>query len=351
MEISRRMSHPAAQLEFFLSGPNRSLVPTPAALTPPQELALADLAPLTPARTAATVANALSIVRSLCRFHEIPFRVGLTILDHESPGEADSLVRGFRHSDGVMQTISGARAQTIPRIPRPLALTLLGRPLDSSTPAQDLSRELAGQFRSRLAVQISTGIQELQNALRLCSGYVALSFVAYNAGLGSAAHIATRGRATRRPTGTTEVAWENMCNFGATLLHQRPSEVNVEPGVWRCDRNIPTWYREIRVRDRNSGLLLIAYQYLRSIRRCARRQQPTEPCNAESHGQRRPGSGEIRCDVSRAGALDKLYNPRLLRPAIFQAVQGELGSVTDDGLPIRVTTGGLVKMSPSFAPK
>jgi outer membrane protein OmpA-like peptidoglycan-associated protein len=76
-----------------------------------QLVALGLLSPFTPRTTARTVANALAIMRNICRFHGIPLRVGFTILDHEC--HARGLDRGFRHPDGVMQTIAGTRAANI----------------------------------------------------------------------------------------------------------------------------------------------------------------------------------------------------------------------------------------------
>ena len=82
--------------------------------------------------------------------------------------------------------------------------------------------------------QIATGVRELAEGLRVCSGYVALALIAYNAGQGNAAYIATQGKAQRRPAGSDAATWETMCRLGSAMLHQAPTAVNVEPGRWRC---------------------------------------------------------------------------------------------------------------------
>jgi hypothetical protein len=207
-------------------------------------------------------------------------------------------------------------------------------------------------FRLNLAVQITAGVQELVQGLRAFSGYVSLAFIAYNAGAGSAAHIATLGRANHRPAGTTDDQWENMCRFGAYLLHQPPTTLRVETGRWQCDRNIPAWFKVVPVRDPQTNLLLISFQYLRSVRECIHPHRPTTPCNATTHGTRQDGSGSIVCQNSRNGVLDKFYNPILLRPSFFKAVQNELPQIAEDNLPLRVLPNGrLVKVQPgSSAP-
>ncbi len=71
------------------------------------------------------------------------------------------------------------------------------------------------------------------------NGYVALAFQAYNAGAGWAYYTATLGRSKKKPRGLGPQEWEDMCRFGASLLHQSPSKVRVAQGVWQCDANIP----------------------------------------------------------------------------------------------------------------
>jgi hypothetical protein len=160
--------------------------------------------------------------------------VGYTILAHEGG------VGLFKHRDGVMQTIESSRKDNIPRIPRELKLTLLGLPLTDATSDRTLTSRLQQEFHSRLAVQIATGIQELTENLQRFSCYVALAFVAYNAGPGRAAHVATQGRDNKRPRRVSAQQWEEMCRLGAALLHQPPIAVRVEGTQWRCDVNIPT---------------------------------------------------------------------------------------------------------------
>jgi hypothetical protein len=299
-----------------------------------------DLAALASPAIQPTAANIVAIMRAISRLHNIPFALGLTVLDHECPGD---LARGFRHSDGLMQTIRSARTSIMPRIPRPLARLLLGLPLDARVDDGELNRRLHAEFSRRVAVQIAAGVQEIVEGLRAFNGYVAPALIAYNAGKGNAAYIVTQGRAKRRPAGTSDASWDSMCRLGAAMLHQPPSVVNVAPGRWRCDMNIPAWHREFQIRDKPTGLLLIAYQYLRSVPACIREQRPLEACTAATHTQRREGSGKEKCTATRAGVLDKLYEPRRLRRALFDAAGGALSSITDDARPLRVEAGQFVK--------
>jgi hypothetical protein len=319
--------------------PRRAI--NPASVSLYKQRALAALQPLTARSTTVDLPTALAIMRYICRFHLVPLRLGWTILEHECSG---NLGKCFRHRDGVMQTISTARASVIPRMPRALKLTLVGLSLSDPISNVNLDRRVLAEFSRRLAVQIATGVQELKEGLDRFSGYVALAFVAYNAGAGSATHIVTRGKAKTRPRGINNFTWANMCRMAAAMLHQLPAAVRVEQGVWRCDKNIPAWFREIRVRDPRTNLLLIAYQYLRSVRECILKNKPAVPCNAASHGVRQPGTGSLNCGNSRAGALDKLYNPTLLRPSFFNAAQGLLPSIQQDTVPLKVLSNGqLVK--------
>lgn len=315
-------------------------------LTTAQQQALAALTPLAAPTTAPTAANVVAIMRAVCDFHGLPFALGLTILDHESPSP---LQRGFSHGDGVMQTIASARASIIPRIPRPLARVLLGLPAGNAAQDATLTTRLNQEFHRRLAVQIAAGVQEYVEGLRAFNGYVALGFIAYNAGKGSAAHIATGGQHQRRPAGISDARWETMCHLGAARLHQSPSAVDIQQARWRCDKNIPAWWREIQVRDRSSRLLLISYQYLRSIRACIPRNRPTVACTAANHGQRQAGTGTLKCEMTRKGVLDKLYDPRLLRRELFTAASAHLTAIQDDMRPLKVTGGRIVKMPPPAA--
>ena len=320
------------------SAPARlSRQPTTAGTAP----AAVDLAALASAATKPTAANVVAIMRAICRMHNIPFALGLTVLDHECDGP---LAQGFRHPDGLMQTTRPARASTIPRIPRPLAKLLLELPPGAPVDDAELNRRLHAEFSRRVAVQIATGVQELAEGLRVCSGYVALALIAYNAGQGNAAYIATQGKAQRRPAGSDAATWETMCRLGSAILQQAPKAVNVEPGRWRCDMNIPAWYREFRVRDRPTGLLLISYQYLRSVPACIREQKPTDACTAANHKERRDGSGPMKCQPTRAGVLDKLYEPRRLRRALYDAAAGALPAIVQDSRPLKIEAGQFVKM-------
>lgn len=313
-----------------------------------RQAALAVLSTLVAASTAATVDNALKIVKLICLFGEIPWRLGYTILAHEGG------VRLFRDADGVMQTVRDARKQVIPSIPRVLKLVLLGLPLTDSTRDSILTKGLHQEFSRRLAVQIATGIQELKNNLDACSGYVALAYVGYNAGTGNARYIATLGRSKTRPSRITAVQWEEMCRFGSSLLHQRPGNgpgtVEVKQGWWQCDKNLNSnrgdWFRAYSVRDRQSQLALIAYQYLRSINACILKQRPNATCSTSNHKARQLGSGQLQCRNTRAGALDKLYSPsNFLDSNYYNAALAELTAITDDNLPLKVYNGHLVKVT------
>ena len=112
--------------------------------------AAVDLAALTSAATKPTAANVVAIMRAICRMHNIPFALGLTVLDHECDGP---LAQGFRHPDGLMQTTRPARASTIPRIPRPLAKLLLKLPPGAPVDDAELNRRLHAEFSRRVAVQ------------------------------------------------------------------------------------------------------------------------------------------------------------------------------------------------------
>lgn len=300
---------------------------------------LAALAPHIAANTQPTIRNALTIVKAISRYHGIPWRVAYTVLQHEGG------VRLFSHHDGVMQTTRSARDATIPRIPGPLKLTLLGLRQTDTTSDANLTRAIHREFPRRLAVQIATGIQELKANLDRFNGYVALAYQAYNAGPGWAYYTVTQGKNKSRPAGVDATLWESMCRFGAALLHQMPNEVQIDMGVWQCDANIPTWSSHIPVRDRRSRLSLIAYKYLRSITERIHSQKPTTPCTSAVHGaqHRRAGTGPIVTRTTREGALDKLYDARKLG-RYYAVASSELPAIAADNLPLKVLNGRLVKM-------
>ena len=322
--------------------PQAGPAPGPAGSTP----ALAALGPLVGRATQPTVANAVAILRPLADFWGIPLQLPFTILQHEGG------VRLFKHHDGVMQTIAAARKTVIPRLPRPLKLVLLGRPASDTTPDNALDQALHQEFSRSLAVQIAAGTQELVGNLQRFCGYPALAFVGYNAGPGSAYWVATGRSPTARPRPTGE-DWERACRVGATLLHQPPNAVDVPQGVWQCDANLAVagkpgtgWYRKFAVRDRRTGRLLIAYQYLRSIRSCIRHQRPGIPCGWSNHKGRQEGSGRLDCEPTRLGALDKLYDPARFPSPYREVAQAEFRPLTDDGAPLRVVGGQLTKVAP-----
>ena len=284
-----------------------------------------------------TAANALAILRSICSYYGIPWRVAYTLLQHEGG------IRLFTHHDGVMQTTLGARNAIIPLIPRVLKLGLLGRSLaDITTSERDLTAAIKSEFPRSLPIQIAVGVQELMTNLERFNGYVALAYQAYNAGSGWAYYTVTAGARKTRPANVTAAQWEDMCRIGAAILHQSPSSVRINDGVWQCDANIPTWFSHVAVFDRQSGLQLIAYKYLRSISQRIRGQRPATPCTQAVHKQRQPGTGQFVTSQTRDGSLDKLYQPNKLGQAYAQAAQ--LGPITDDGLPLKVELGRLVKM-------
>jgi len=285
-----------------------------------------------------TVEDALAITRLISAYHNIPWKVCFTVLNHEG----GVLKRG--HPDGAMQTTKGVRKQMIPRIPGALKLVLLG--LQANAPSDDtnLTQRITALFRDRLAIQIATGIQELKENLKRFNGYVALALQAYNAGAGWAYYTVTRGQAKSRPPGVTDSEWENMCRFGAAILHQSQDQLRIERGVWQCDKNIPAWSSHIPIYDRHSGLQLIAFKYLRRITERIAKQKPAlSACTASSHKRREPGSGPIVTKPTRPGTLDKLYNPRLLGSLYYQAASSDLIAIKDDGLPLKATNGRLIK--------
>ncbi len=310
---------------------------------------LSALRPFASAETQPTIDNTVAIMKAISRYHGLPWRIGYTILQHE--GGVRLFVR--RHPDGVMQTTSGARHSTIPRIPRDLKLTLIGRSPSDPIGEVELNRMLHGKFRRSLSVQIATGVQELQTNLLRFSGYVALAFVAYNAGAGWAYFVATQGRSKRRPGPVSVQQWENMCRFGAALYHQPQEGLRIEEGSWQCDANIPAWFGHIPVFDRQSGLQLITFKYLRRIRECIRGPKPSvASCTRATHGRRgrRRGTGPIVCTLTRPGALDKLYDPRLLGSPYYEAVRTELLPIPMDPLPLKVVGEQLRKMPLASTP-
>jgi hypothetical protein len=319
----------------------------PAPAPPQPHPAIAALC-LSHPRTQATVDNALAIVRLISRFHGIPWRLPFVVLEHEGG------VRLFTHNDGVMQTIDTAKEATIRAMPRELKLGIVGRAHNDAIAIAALNTEVRQQFPSRLAVQIACGIQEIKTGLDRFAGYVALALIAYNAGVGSAARVVTRGAATARPPNTTDAQWEEMCRTAATLYHQFPGDVRIANGQWQCDANIPTWFRNFPVFDRPSGLQLIAYQYLRQINTCIRVTPPTIPCVRAVHGQRQDGTGALACSLTRFGALDKLYHPARLsapyRDALMAVLGPVLGPISDDRLPIQVQNGRMIKLAIGAGP-
>jgi D-alanyl-D-alanine dipeptidase len=331
------LSHSASAAPAPAPAPAASV----AASSPP---GLSALAAFIAPETAPSVQNALNIMKIICGFRQMPWRLGYTILEHEGG------VRLFRkHGDGVMQTTRSAREATIPRIPRELKLALIGPSLSSAASDSDLNRALQQEFGRRLAVQIATGVEELKTNLDRFNSYVALSFIAYNTGPGWAYYMATRGKQKSLPGNLTPEAWENMCRFGASLLHILPDQVRVSPGVWQCDVNIPAWFAHFGVFDPQSGMQLIGYKYLRSFRGQIRKTPPAKSeCTAATHGSkfRREGSGPLAAITTRAGALDKLYNPSLLGADYYAAARNELPAISADNQPLKAFGEQLVKVPP-----
>jgi hypothetical protein len=123
----------------------------------------------------------------------------------------------------------------------------------------------------------------------------------------------------------------------------------VGTGLWLCDPNLRTgkWIPRYasNVFDKQSGIRLPGYQYLRSVRGCAPAQGPNSPCDfSVAKNQRvQSGTGNLVCKVTRDGALDKLYDPKKLGRAYYEAVKNELSTIPEDGLPLKVLNGRLVK--------
>jgi hypothetical protein len=131
--------------------------------------ALDALRPLVGRSTAATVPNAMAILRALCAYWGIPLQLPFTLLEHEGG------LQLFQDHDGVMQTTASARASVIPILPRPLKLVLLGRPAGDATADDRLAQALQSEFPHSLAVQIAAGTQgvglqpiEVQRVRRPC---------------------------------------------------------------------------------------------------------------------------------------------------------------------------------------
>lgn len=307
---------------------------------PPAAGPLAPIARLTAPHTAATEANAFTIVRALSAFHNIPCIVPYVVLEHEGG------VALINHNDGVMQTIAGARTSTAPRIPRAVKLAVLGRPPADPITNAALDAAVLAAFPGRLAVQIAFGVQELMSNLGAVNNFLALALIGYNAGTGNAIRAATNGASMTKPPHLTAVQWERRCQFGASLYHRFPASLTIGTGLWQCDRNMGPhgWFKSIPVQV-PGGIQLVAYQYLRSIRECVRKNRPTLPCDAAHHGasHRQAGTGPIECKTSRPGALDKIYDPCLLPVAYRKAATPFLKAIVEDEQPIKCDGPNLVK--------
>jgi hypothetical protein len=331
----------------------------PAGLSEDQLAVLHVLSPLTGRRIAPTEVNAVRILKLICLFFSIPWRVGLVVLVRE--GGLRTFHSRSNH-DGAMQTLLATRTEAIRVMPRALMLTLVGLPAGETIGIEDLRRRVLAEFPNRLAVQIAAGVQVLAGLFQLFSQYVTLGLIGFNGGPGAPGRVATLGRARRRPAGTSDDLWENMCRFGASLLHQpvgtTPDSVSVEPGVWKCDSNLDRvtnrgWFRKFRVRDRRLrepkapaiGLELPSYHYLRRLTGCIRSVQPTGPCTAGVQGTEQPGSGRTLCSLDpNHGTLDMVYSPTLIPPAFRSAAGLPFPPIPDRGLPIKIQRGELVSL-------
>jgi hypothetical protein len=329
----------------------RPLLAAPPTPSPPasDEDALAEIRRLTSVGGEPTVADAVALLQPLATVLGIPWPLAFIVLEHEGG------VRLFHHHDGVMQTIASARDTIVPLLPRALKLALLGMPATDPTTDAALNAAIHREFPRRLAIQLATGTMELARGINRFNGYVALALVAYNAGTGSAYRVAT-GQAPPSGAWPSGDEWERYCRQGASLLHQRPPAVLVADGVWQCDQNLADaskpgsgWFRKFEVRDGRTRRLLIAYQYLRGVDACIREGRPTVPCSAANHAQRMPGTGERRCSRTRDGSLDKLYDAAKLGPS-YRAAAAGFPVLTDDGAPVRVVGGVLVKLPAELPP-
>jgi len=120
--------------------------------------------------------------------------------------------------------------------------------------------------------------------------------------------------------------------------------------VWQCDSNMPGWFKKFSVKDRASGLTIVAYQYLRSIRACIRANRPNLPCDAAHHHLREEGTGELECNNTRAGVLDKLYAPATKLGSAYRGAAADFPRLTDDGQPLKISGENLVAVAPATAP-
>lgn len=334
-------------LALMASSSQAPAMPTASRGIDERPVELASLRSFISASTAPTEENALSITKIICGYHNIPWRIGYIILEHEGG------VWNFKkkHPDGVMQTIKSARDGNIRRIPQALKLRLLDLPATDKTPDRQLTQRLHREFSHRLAIQVATGIQELKTALERFHGYVALAFAAYNTGRGNVAKMVTKGKSKTRPRNLTDAQWEGMCRAAASLLHQRPNDVRIKQGVWLCDphQRRGKWLPRYgsKVYDRKSGVRLRGYHYLRSVKGgCVPAKGPTSRCdyNIPKNERVQPGKGELKCRITRRGSLDKLYDPRKLGKRYYKAAQIELPPIVDDNLPLKVYSGRLVKV-------
>jgi hypothetical protein len=277
--------------------------------------------------------------------------------------EQEGGVSAFCHHDGVMQVTDAAKDEAIHAMPRELKLVITARTLTDQIKTAALDKAVRDEFQSRLAVQIACGIQLLKGKLDAFAGYVALAYIAYNAGNKTVEEI-VRASEQKEPTHvkgkdktppkkeTTPEQWESMCRLAASLYHQFPRDVRIDVGKWQCDKNIPSWFVRFSVFDQPSEQELIRYEYLRSIQGCIRPRRPAIPCTQAVHGLKhvQDGTGDVACNPTRAGALDKLYNPDKLAKPYRDALGRRLAPIPEDNLPIKVLNGRMVKMPLASGP-
>lgn len=296
--------------------------------------------PSSPAPTT-SVSEALRLMKEISAFHNIPWRLGYTIMVHEGG------LKYLKHHDGVMQTTAGARKSTIPTIPLSLMRWLLDLPSTDTQTSFTLARLIEQKFKQNLKIQIGVGVQELLNNLRALNGYVALAYQAYNVGRGWSYWTITLGASKNKPKNISATDYETACRKAAAALHVGHQQVRVSDGTWQCDKNMPGWFRHYAVFDKTSNRQLIGYKYLRSFVGKYYKNKPAIACNLSTHGSehRQKGTGPLVTETSRDGALDKLYSPAKMSKDYFDAVKNEISALLDDGLPLKVNSSGkLVKV-------
>lgn len=285
------------------------------------------------------IAIALSIVKLISIYYELPWVLSWVVLEHEG---GLALLNKPGNGDGVMQTIKVARESVSRGMSAELMRAILGlAPNDGRTTDELRAAVLAafsdsGNIGRQLVVQIAFGIHELKQGLSRNGGYVALGFQAYNAGSGSASKF------TQRQTGSTAADKQRRA---ATSLHGFSR--GVWKGRWQCDANLAKgkgggWFWKVLVTD-SGGKGIPAAQYLRSVQTETCTTKPSTTC--ATTGTAVPCAAPGATKTTRNGALDKLFDVTKLQAPYAKPVAAEWPALTDDGSPLMASARTLTAVA------